>query len=72
MAKHTQTIRRQFVGLIVFDHFAKLALNGLRTLRVMVIIIDIIFFKKHYKACFKVIGVPYCLQEYNLISVTIT
>ena len=31
MAKHTQTIRRIFVGLSVFDHFAKLALNGLRT-----------------------------------------
>ena len=31
MAKHTQTIRRQFTGELftVFDHFVKLALKGL-------------------------------------------
>ena len=39
MVKHTQTIRRQFVGnsstncLSVFDHFVKLALKGLKYVR---------------------------------------
>ena len=42
MVKHTQTIRRQFANLqfaIVFDHFVGLALKGLRSQILLVVLI---------------------------------